>query len=47
VRRHQVWVTRAGGLMLVGVGVLLVTGWWDQAVTWLQVNLVSSTETAV
>jgi cytochrome c-type biogenesis protein len=47
VRRHQVWVTRAGGLMLVAVGVLLVTGWWDQAVTWLQVNLVSSTETAV
>ncbi len=47
VRRHQAWVTRAGGLMLVLVGVLLVTGWWDQAVTWLQVNLVSSTETAL
>ncbi len=47
VRRHQAWVTRAGGLMLVVVGVLLVTGWWDQAVTWLQVNLVSSTETAL
>lgn len=29
VRRHQVWVTRAGGLMLVAVGLLLVTGWWD------------------
>lgn len=29
VRRHQVWVTRFGGLMLVAVGVLLVTGWWD------------------
>src|SRR3712207_2334592 len=29
VRRHQVWVTRTGGLMLVLVGVLLVTGWWD------------------
>ncbi len=29
VRRHQVWVTRVGGLMLVLVGVLLVTGWWD------------------
>jgi cytochrome c-type biogenesis protein len=47
VRRHQLWVTRTGGLMLVAVGVLLVTGWWDQAVTWLQVNLVSSTETAI
>lgn len=29
VRRHQVWVTRLGGLMLVAVGMLLVTGWWD------------------
>ncbi len=29
VRRHQVWVTRIGGLMLVLVGVLLITGWWD------------------
>ncbi len=30
VRRHQMWVTRAGGVMLVLVGVLLVTGLWDQ-----------------
>lgn len=29
VRLHQVWVTRAGGLMLIVVGVLLVTGIWD------------------
>jgi cytochrome c-type biogenesis protein len=30
VRRHQVWVTRVGGAMLVVVGLLLVTGLWDQ-----------------
>jgi cytochrome c-type biogenesis protein len=29
VRRHQAWVTRVGGAMLVVVGLLLVTGWWD------------------
>jgi cytochrome c-type biogenesis protein len=29
VRRHQVWVTRLGGAMLIVVGVLLVTGQWD------------------
>jgi cytochrome c-type biogenesis protein len=29
VRRHQVWVTRLGGAMLIAVGVLLVTGQWD------------------
>lgn len=32
VRRHQQWVTRLGGLMLIAVGVLLVTGWWDVVV---------------
>jgi cytochrome c-type biogenesis protein len=29
VRRHQAWVTRIGGVMLVLVGLLLITGWWD------------------
>ncbi|HET6627152.1 MAG TPA: cytochrome c biogenesis protein CcdA [Nocardioidaceae bacterium] len=29
VRRHQVWVTRLGGIMLIAVGLLLVTGVWD------------------
>ena len=29
IRRHQQWVTRLGGLMLIVVGLLLVTGWWD------------------
>jgi cytochrome c-type biogenesis protein len=30
VRLHQAWVTRAGGIMLIAVGLLLVTGLWDQ-----------------
>ena len=47
VRRHQAWVTRAGGLMLVVVGILLVTGWWAVAVTWIQFHLVSSTTVGV
>lgn len=47
VRRHQAWVTRLGGLMLVVVGLLLVTGLWDQAVTWIQIHLVSSTEVSL
>ena len=36
VRRHQQWVTALGGAMLVAVGVLLVTGWWGDAVDWLR-----------
>lgn len=30
VRRHQAWIVRAGGVMLVVVGLLLVSGLWDQ-----------------
>lgn len=36
VRRHQVWVTRIGGVMLVTVGLLLVTGVWDLWVSYLR-----------
>ncbi|MET3961388.1 cytochrome c-type biogenesis protein [Marmoricola sp. OAE513] len=32
VRKHQRVVTQIGGLMLIAVGVLLVTGWWDYIV---------------
>ena len=47
VRRHQAWVTRIGGLMLVVVGLLLVSGLWDSAVTWIQVRLISDFEVSV
>jgi cytochrome c-type biogenesis protein len=47
VRRHQQWVTRAGGVMLVLVGVLLLTGWWDHAVRWVQIHLVNDFQVSV
>jgi cytochrome c-type biogenesis protein len=47
IRRHQQWVTRVGGAMLVVVGLALVTGWWDQAVTWLQLHLVNNSTVAI
>jgi cytochrome c-type biogenesis protein len=37
VRRHHVWVMRAGGAMLVTIGVLLVTGVWNDINVALQV----------
>jgi len=37
VKRHQVWVMRAGGAMLVTIGVLLVTGVWNNWTTAVQV----------
>jgi cytochrome c-type biogenesis protein len=36
VRRHQQWVTAIGGVMLIAVGLMLVTGWWDLAVDHLR-----------
>jgi cytochrome c-type biogenesis protein len=36
VRRHQVWVMRAGGAMLVALGVLLLTGAWGSLVASMQ-----------
>ncbi|HYO40087.1 MAG TPA: cytochrome c biogenesis protein CcdA [Nocardioidaceae bacterium] len=36
VRRRQQWVTRLGGVMLITVGLLLVTGLWDRWVVDLQ-----------
>ncbi len=47
VRRHQQLVTRLGGLFLVVVGVLLVSGWWDWVVTWLQINVINSTSVSI
>jgi cytochrome c-type biogenesis protein len=47
VRRHQVWVTRIGGALLVVVGLLLVTGWWDLLVADLRGSLFPDFTTGV
>ncbi len=47
VRRHQVWVMRLGGLFLIALGLLMITGYWDHVVQWAQLRLVDYGETAV
>jgi cytochrome c-type biogenesis protein len=47
VRRHQVWVMRIGGGLLIAIGVLLLTGLWAEAVAWVQIQLVSDFEVSV
>lgn len=37
VKRHYAWVVRAGGGMLVAVGILLVTGVWDHITYQMQI----------
>jgi cytochrome c-type biogenesis protein len=40
VRRHQVWVMRIGGALLVVVGLLMLSGAWNHLVQWVQLLLV-------
>jgi cytochrome c-type biogenesis protein len=47
IRRHQVWVTRFGGVLMIALGVALITGWWDVLVNWLQVSLIASYQVGV
>lgn len=39
IRRHSVWITRAGGILLVLVGLALMTGAWADFLIWLKVNV--------
>ena len=36
IRRHTVWVMRIGGGLMIAVGLLLLTGIWDQWMIWLR-----------
>ncbi|MBC7274568.1 MAG: cytochrome c biogenesis protein CcdA [Streptomyces sp.] len=36
IKRHYVWVMRAGGVMMIATGVLLLTGAWDSLVQEMQ-----------
>jgi cytochrome c-type biogenesis protein len=46
VRRHQIWVMRLGGAMLVTVGVLMLTGAWAEMIASMQ-GWIGGFETAV
>ena len=37
VKRHYVWVMRLGGAMLVAIGVLLVTGVWNDMTVQMEI----------
>lgn len=40
LRAHHRGLQLGGGILLLAVGVLLLTGWWDQLVVWLQTRLI-------
>ncbi len=39
VRRNSIWVTRAGGAMLILVGLALVSGVWNYLLIWLMATV--------
>jgi cytochrome c-type biogenesis protein len=46
-RRHARLITRVGGVMLIAVGVLEVTGVWASAIQWLQTHWLSGYTTPI
>jgi cytochrome c-type biogenesis protein len=46
-RRHARLITRIGGVMLIAVGLLEVTGAWQSAINWLQVHWLSAYTTSL
>jgi cytochrome c-type biogenesis protein len=46
-RRHARTITRVGGVLLIAVGVLEVSGAWASAITWLQVHWLSGYTTSL
>jgi cytochrome c-type biogenesis protein len=35
-KKHYLTISRFGGVMLISIGMLLVTGWWNDIVAWVQ-----------
>lgn len=42
LRRHRRPIQAFGGLMLIAVGLLMVTGLWESVIVWLQTNLIAT-----
>jgi cytochrome c-type biogenesis protein len=47
LRSHQLLIQRVGGVLLVVVGVMLLTGLWETVMVWLQTHLISTFRTAL
>jgi cytochrome c-type biogenesis protein len=47
LRRHQRGIQRFGGLLLLAVGSLMVTGLWEGIMSWVQAHLITGFETAL
>ncbi len=39
IRRHSVWVTRLGGVLLVALGLALIYGVWGEFLNWLRATV--------
>jgi cytochrome c-type biogenesis protein len=47
LRRHRRALQNVGGLLLVAVGLLMLTGVWEDVIVWIQVRLVNGFQVAI
>ncbi|MDV3220767.1 cytochrome c biogenesis CcdA family protein [Intrasporangium sp.] len=47
LRRHRRPIQVFGGLMLIAVGLLMLTGLWESVIVWLQTNLIATFQVAI
>ncbi|ADU47211.1 cytochrome c biogenesis CcdA family protein [Intrasporangium calvum] len=47
LRRHRGSIQAFGGIMLLAVGLLMVTGLWESVIVWLQINLIATFQVAI
>lgn len=47
LRRHRGVIQSFGGVMLIIVGLLMVTGLWENVIVWLQINFIATFQVAI
>lgn len=47
LRRHRGVIQTFGGVMLIIVGLLMVTGLWENVIVWLQINFIATFQVAI
>lgn len=47
LRKHRRAINVVGGVLLIVVGLLMLTGVWEQVVVWLQLHLINGFKVAI
>ena len=44
LRRNARTIQVMGGVLMIGVGLLLLFGWWNDIVDWIRITMISDVE---